>query len=237
MNTNSMHTSVSRLKASLLLSLTALLLATAQKSFAAPAAPAAPASPAGTVRLFDGNARYSTSKLQHPRQDRQRREEVAQGQKPFAVVVSCSDSRVPPEVVFDQGLGDLFVVRTAGHVVDSVALGSIEFAVAKLGARSIVVLGHERCGAVQASLERTQVPGSIGSITAAITPGIASVTGKDSAALDQAIALNVQSVVSRIHKASPVLAPYFADGSLELSGAVYDLDTGKVTRVEGGTGK
>lgn len=233
MNSDRSNTRTPRLLIAQVLT-SAVLLGAAGVSFAAPAASHGHS---GTQKLFDGNARYATAKVQHPRQDRQRREEVAQGQKPFAIVVSCSDSRVPPEVVFDQGLGDLFVVRTAGHVVDSVALGSIEFAVAKLGARSIVVLGHERCGAVQASLERAQVPGSIGSITAAITPGIMSVTGKDTTALEQATALNVQSVVSRIRTASPVLAPYFTDGSLEVSGAVYDLDSGKVTRVEGGAAK
>lgn len=191
------------------------------------------ASPANTGKLFGGNGRYVEAKAKHPNQGRVRREEVAKGQKPFAIVVSCSDSRVPPEVIFDQGLGDLFVVRTAGHVVDKVAMGSIEYAVAKLGARSVVVLGHERCGAVQAALERTQVPGSIGSIVDAIAPGIASVSGTDAAAMDQAVALNVSAVVGQLRSASPVLMPFVTDGSLEISGAVYDLDSGKVTRMEG----
>ncbi len=190
------------------------------------------ASPANTGKLFEGNVRYAEAKAKHPNQGRVRREEVAKGQKPFAIVVSCSDSRVPPEVIFDQGLGDLFVVRTAGHVVDKVAMGSIEYAVAKLGARSVVVLGHERCGAVQAALERTQVPGSIGTIVDAIAPGIASVSGTDAAAMDRAIALNVSAVVGQLRSASPVLTPFVTDGSLEVSGAVYDLDSGKVTRIE-----
>lgn len=191
-------------------------------------------SQANTAQLFDGNQRYAGAKAKHPNQGNVRREEVAKGQKPFAIVVSCSDSRVPPEVIFDQGLGDLFVVRTAGHVVDKVAMGSIEYAVAKLGARSVVVLGHERCGAVQAALEHAQVPGSIGSVVDAITPGIASVTGTDAAAMDRAIALNVKAVVEQLRTASPVLTPFVTDGSLEVSGAVYDLDSGKVTRIEGG---
>ena len=149
-----------------LLSLTTLL-----HSVSAGAAPSA--SPAdGITRLMQGNARFSAGKPKGPNRSSQRRQEVAAMQKPFAVIVSCSDSRVAPELLFDQGIGDLFVVRTAGHVVDDVALGSIEFALAKLGAGSILVLGHERCGAVQAALEHTEVPGSIGKVLEAIKPAV-----------------------------------------------------------------
>src|SRR5438876_10670259 len=104
-------------------------------------------------RLKEGNGRYAGGNLQHPGQTTERRAELANTQHPFATIVSCSDSRVPPEIVFDQGLGDLFVVRVAGNVIDDHALGSIEYAVDHLGVRLIVVLGHQSCGAVKAAKE------------------------------------------------------------------------------------
>ena len=191
----------------------------------------------GVARLMDGNARYTSGKAKHPNQDRVRLTEVAKGQSPFAIVVSCSDSRVPPEVVFDQGLGDIFVVRTAGHVVDPVAMGSIEFAVAKLGARSILVVGHERCGAVEAALEHTTVPGSIGSILKAIQPAVGGPEKATPGAMDKAVQLNVSAVTKQLRDDSPILAPMVKDGSLEVAGGVYDLDTGKVTAVAAGSVK
>lgn len=180
-------------------------------------------------RLMQGNERFVSGKWSRPNQDAARRTEVAAGQKPFAIIVSCSDSRVPPEMVFDQGLGDLFVVRTAGHVVDPVAMGSIEFAVAKLGARQILVVGHERCGAVQAALEGATVPGSIGAILADIKPTVGGPTTATPEALDTAIAKQANAVAQQLRTASPVLTPMIQDGSLQVAAGVYDLDTGKVT--------
>jgi carbonic anhydrase len=180
-------------------------------------------------RLMQGNERFVTGKWSRPNQDAARRTEVAAGQKPFAIIVSCSDSRVPPEMVFDQGLGDLFVVRTAGHVVDPVAMGSIEFAVAKLGARQILVVGHERCGAVQAALEGATVPGSIGAILSDIKPAVGGPTTATPEALDAAIAKQARAVAQQLRTASPVLTPMIQDGSLQVAAGVYDLDTGKVT--------
>src|SRR5947208_9005654 len=120
-----------------------------------PAHPEQPAvDPAEAIdKLKEGNGRYASGKLQHPGQTTERRAELTKDQHPFAVIVSCSDSRVPPEIVFDQGLGDLFVVRVAGNVIDDHGLGSIEYAVDHLGARLIVVLGHQSCGAVKAAKE------------------------------------------------------------------------------------
>ena len=187
-----------------------------------------PATP-GIARLLAGNERFVAERATHPHQDEARRQAVASGQSPFAVVVSCSDSRVPPELVFDQGLGDVFVVRTAGQVVDSVALGSIEFAVAQLGARSILVLGHERCGAVQAALEHATVPGSIGSILAAIRPVVGGPEKATPEALDRAIWKNARAVAEQLRVASPVLSPMIDKGALEVGAAVYDLDSGSVS--------
>lgn len=192
-------------------------------------APAATPAPSGIARLIAGNERFVKAGATHPHQDAARRHDIASAQSPFAVVVSCSDSRVPPELVFDQGLGDVFVVRTAGQVVDSVALGSIEFAVAKLGARSILVLGHERCGAVQAALEHAAVPGSIGAILAAIQPIVGGPEKATPDALDRAIRKNARAVAKQLRLTSPVLAPMIAKGSLEVGAAVYDLDSGAVS--------
>lgn len=118
------------------------------------------------ARLMEGNARYVSAKLNHPDQTLQRRAEVASGQHPFAIILTCADSRVPPELLFDQGLGDLFVVRVAGNIVDDDILGSIEYGVGELATPLVMVLGHERCGAVKATVESVEqggeVPGHIG---------------------------------------------------------------------------
>jgi carbonic anhydrase len=122
------------------------------------------------ARLEEGNRRAASNHSTHPHASSARRGEVAQSQSPFAVIVSCSDSRVPPELLFDQGYGDLFVIRIAGNVVEDTALGSIEYAVEHLGAKLLVVLGHERCGAVKATVDGGEAPGHIGSIVNAIKP-------------------------------------------------------------------
>jgi carbonic anhydrase len=196
---------------------------------------AEPAPPAGWQRLLDGNARFVAGTSEHPRQDATRRSETAAGQKPFAIIVGCADSRTSPELLFDQGIGDLFVVRLAGNIVDDAALGSVEFAVAKLGARLIVVLGHEKCGAVSAAVDAVKgaaaPPGHIGAVVDAIKPAAASVHGQTGDAVENAMKANVHSVVERLKKASPVLAPYLQSGELRVVGARYDLDDGKVEQV------
>src|SRR5207245_4280782 len=130
------------------------LLAAHHFAFAAdPAHPEQPSvAPAEAIsKLKEGNGRYASGNLQHPGQTTERRAKLTKSQHPFAIIVSCSDSRVPPELVFDQGLGDLFVLRVAGNVIDDHSLGSIEYAVDHLAVRLIVVLGHQRCGAVHAA--------------------------------------------------------------------------------------
>jgi carbonic anhydrase len=195
-------------------------------------APVAAAPQDGLQRLAAGNQRWVSGATTHPDQTAARRTEVASGQKPFAVIVSCSDSRVPPELIFDQGVGDLFVVRAAGEVVDAVALGSIEFAVTALGAPLVVVLGHERCGAVEAALGGTATASNIGSLVGAITPNINRADGVTPATLDTAVRDQVQAVVRQLRAAGPLLAPRVQDGSLHIVGAVYDLDTGQVTALD-----
>lgn len=152
--------------------------------------------------------------------------------------MGCADSRTSPELVFDQGIGDLFVVRLAGNIVDTSALGSIEYAVAKLGARLIVVLGHEKCGAVEAALHAVKSPGAskgsknIDAIVKAIKPAASSVIGKPGDETDNAVRANVQRIVTRLKTASPLLSPLFKSGELSVVGARYDLDEGKVEQVQ-----
>src|SRR6266545_3286958 len=145
-------------------------------------------------KLKEGNGRYANGNLQHPGQTTERRAELAKGQHPFAIIVDCSDSRVPPEIVFDQGLGDLFIYRVAGNVIDDHGLGSIEYAVDHLGVRLIVVLGHQRCGAVDAAREtiaaKGKAPGHIQSLVTAIKPAVEATAKED---LDATIKANVKN--------------------------------------------
>ncbi|MBX3086491.1 MAG: carbonic anhydrase [Anaerolineae bacterium] len=188
-------------------------------------------------RLLDGNARFVSGKATHDHQNAARQAEVATGQAPFAVIVSCADSRVPPEIVFDQGLGDLFVVRTAGNIVDDVVLGSIEYAVANLGATLIMVLGHERCGAVHAAVEAeegTAFPGHIAALAEAIKPAVESVKEheghdvEEAAFLDLCVRENIQRTTASLAAAEPIVAQYVRDGKVKVVGARYDLDEVKV---------
>ena len=185
--------------------------------------------------LKEGNAKFLTDSPLRAVQGRERRLEIARGQTPFAVLVSCSDSRVPPEVLFGRGLGELFIVRNAGNTVDTVALGSIEYAIAVLGVPLVVVLGHERCGAVDAALsvveKNTVFPGSLNQMIEPILPAalMARSTGaKGEALLDAAVRENIRRVVTRIKNSEPVLMNPIRDGKVKVVGARYDLDDGHV---------
>lgn len=182
-------------------------------------------------KLVEGNRRYAAGKTSGPNRQSRRRAEVAKGQHPFAIIVSCSDSRVPPELLFDRGLGDLFVTRLAGNIVDDPALGSIEYGVAVLGAKLILVLGHSKCGAVDAAVKGGTVPGHIPSVVEAIQPAVEKVKGKPGKLLDNAIEENVRQIVERLKTSDPILAERVKSGKLKVVGGVYDLDTGKVVPV------
>jgi carbonic anhydrase len=184
-------------------------------------------------RLLDGNKRYVTTNFAHPDQTAERRIEVANAQYPFACILGCSDSRVPAEIVFDQGLGDLFMVRVAGNVASSgEVLGSIEFAVAELQVPLVLVLGHERCGAVTAAVEfvlRGVTPsGHIDSLVQAIRPAVTRVQGSLGDLLDNAVRANVELVVAQLARSEPILAPAVRAGRVRIAGARYDLETGQV---------
>lgn len=185
--------------------------------------------------LTQGNARYAAGKPLHPRQDDARRKSLASGQKPYAVVIGCSDSRVPPEILFDQGLGNLFVIRIAGNVADDTALGSIEYAVEHLGVRLVYVLGHEKCGAVKATLEayqKNKYPNDhVLTIAKMILPSVKTVQTWKGDVLVNAVAENVRRVARELRAAKPILSEKIRTGKIQIRGGVYDLDTGKVTPV------
>jgi carbonic anhydrase len=209
------------------------LLAATQLGFAAdPAHPQQPAvAPTEAIsKLKEGNGRYTSGNLQHPGQTAERRTELAKTQHPFAGIVSCSDSRVPPEIVFDQGLGDLFVVRVAGNVINDEGLGSVEYTVDHLGTRLILVLGHQSCGAVKAAREtiaaKGKAPGHIESLVTAIKPAVEA-TAKDD--LDATIKANVKNVVQALRSSTPILKAKVDSGEIKVIGGYYSLDTGAVT--------
>jgi carbonic anhydrase len=181
-------------------------------------------------KLKEGNGRYTSGNLQHPGQTAERRTELAQTQHPFATIISCSDSRVPPEIVFDQGLGDLFIVRVAGNVINDEGLGSIEYSVDHLGTRLILVLGHQSCGAVKAAREtiaaKGKAPGHIQSLVTAIKPAV-DATAKDD--LETTVKANVKNVVRALRSSTPILKAEVDSGKIQVVGGYYSLDTGAVT--------
>lgn len=179
-------------------------------------------------RLEAGNGRFVSGRTAGPRRSSFRRRAVALGQRPVAVIVGCADSRVPPEILFDEGLGDLFVVRTAGHVLDDAAIGSVEYAVEHLGVPLIVVLGHEKCGAVAATLEGGEVHGHLGTIVGAIRPAVEETAGGSGDRLDASVRAHVRRTVRRLEEAAPILARRNAEGNVRILGARYDLDDGRV---------
>lgn len=209
-----------------------------------------PPSPEEAIqRLEAGNQRYVRRRPRHPHQGVRTRMDLSHGQHPFAVLVSCSDSRVAPTVVFDQGLGDLFEIRTAGHVLDGAALGSIEYAVEHLHTPLIVIMGHDRCGAVTAAIHSGSPRGHLRSIVEAIRPSVARVrhdkvpvdlswrsptpehlprTLAQANFLTRTIVANVEGAVRRLHDSSEVVREALEQGHTRVVGAFYDLDTGGV---------
>lgn len=189
-------------------------------------------------RLKQGNADFMANRQPpDPPDHSKRRLELARSQAPFAVLVGCSDSRVPPELLFGAGLGELFIVRNAGNTVDTVAIGSIEYGVNVLGAPLIVVLGHERCGAVDAAVAVVQknatFPGSIGQMVEPIIPAVLRARSsagelKDGDLLDLAVRENVRRTVLRLRESEPSLIEPQRAGKLRIVGARYDFDDGKV---------
>jgi carbonic anhydrase len=181
-------------------------------------------------RLMEGNQRFVQQKQIHPDQNMARIQEVAGGQAPFAAILSCADSRVSPEIIFDQGLGDLFVVRVAGNIATIEDIGSEEYAVAILGAPLIMVLGHESCGAVTAAVEREELPGVIESLVLAIDPAVKIAKRQSGDLLTNAIKANVKLQKDRLQYSSVITSAIEA-GKLKIVGAYYDLHTGAISLV------
>lgn len=182
---------------------------------------------AALKRLLEGNQRFVDGKRQNPNQSRLRLQETAVAQYPFASVLGCADSRVPAEIVFDQGLGDLFVVRVAGNVASQTAIGSLEFSTAVLGSQLIVVVGHSRCGAVVAAAKGDPLPGRIGVFVEEIKPAVARVRAKTGDLEQNAIIANVQYQAQKLAESSTILNGLIQEGKLKIVGGRYDLATGK----------
>jgi carbonic anhydrase len=189
---------------------------------------------AALQRLLDGNQRFIEQKRQYPHQSPIDWQAVATAQHPFATLLTCADSRVPGEIIFDQGIGDLFDVRVAGNVVTPEVLGSLEYAAALLGTRLIMVVGHERCGAVTAAVQGEALPGHVSTFVKAIKPALAGLKTKSvdiDQQIDQAVTANVQYQVEQLKQNSSVLAQLVLERKLKIVGGRYDLDTGVVTLV------
>jgi carbonic anhydrase len=179
-------------------------------------------------KLMQGNKRFANQRTQQPNRGLFRLREVANGQNPFAAILGCADSRVPAEIVFDQGLGDLFVVRVAGNIATPEEIGSLEYGTLVLGAKVLLVLGHKKCGAVKATMEDKPVPGKIGSVLAQIKPAVLSSKNTLGDSLKNATIANIKNQIA-ILKTSPVLTDLIKTGKLKIIGGYYDLDTGIVT--------
>ena len=197
------------------------------------------------VRLREGNARFQANvRSIDALASQARRDALVAGQSPFAIILCCSDSRVPAELVFDQGLGDLFVVRVAGNVVAPSLVGSVEFAAATFGTELVVVMGHTSCGAIAATIDALETKGSppspnIRDIVERITPAVAELVRPGAARNDvmqAAIRANVRASVNQLRHGSVVLERRIADGRLAVVGAEYDLASGAVDFFEGATG-
>jgi carbonic anhydrase len=179
---------------------------------------------------MEGNKRYVAGNLVvHPHQTREQRVELTSGQHPFAIMLSCSDSRVPPEIIFDQGLGDLFVIRVAGNVIDDVIVGSIEYAAEHLGVQLLMVLGHEHCGAVTAAVKGGEAHGHIHRIVEAIEPAVAQARHLQGDLVENAIKTHVALLVEHLKTSPPILANLVQEDKLTIVGAYYHLESGLVT--------
>ncbi len=178
--------------------------------------------------LKTGNIRYVKGELLHPHTDNTRRDSLQESQHPFAVVLSCADSRVVPELIFDQGLGDLFVIRVAGNIAKEKVLGSIEYAVKYLQSKLVVVLGHENCGAVKAALSSDDPGGHIGSIIEKIKPAVYMAKRMEGDLLTNSIKNNAHIVSEEIQESRPILAEAITQDGLMVVSAYYQLSTGEV---------
>lgn len=179
-------------------------------------------------RLIASNRRYAAGRARNPNQTPEVRQQLAEGQQPMAVVITCADSRVSPEILFDRGLGELFVIRVAGNIASDAVIGSVEYAVEYLGVQLIVVLGHSSCGAVTAAVQGGEAPGHLIRLVEAIQPAVDRVEGREGDRVENAIRENVVMVVEQLRASEPFLDKRVTGGELEVVGAYYNLETGLV---------
>ncbi len=177
--------------------------------------------------LINGNKRFESGEFQYHNRDSKRRLEGLNGQHPFAVVIGCSDSRIPPEILFNQGIGDLFVIRVAGNIIDDAIIGSVEYAVEYLGTPLVVVLGHNLCGAVQTAIDGVEESKYIGAIAEAIQPAIDAVSVDETDYLDKVIRKNVELMIEKLTTSSQILNNSLKSGETAFIGGYYDIATGK----------
>lgn len=186
--------------------------------------------------LVEGNRRFAAGRPMGPRRDSARRSELASGQHPFAAVLACSDSRVAPEIVFDQGLGDLFIVRVPGNVADDTIFASLELGAAHLGVPLVVVLGHTKCGAITVALDAKEPCDHTRILVRLLRPALDASLREESdpgKRPDRAVRENVKLVVAALRRSAPTLAALRERGALRVVGAVYDIETGIVEWAEG----
>lgn len=211
-----------------------LLSITISASLFASSAEMSKISPDEAIKMLkEGNDRFIEQKKANPNSDKVRIMEISKGQKPFVTINGCSDSRVPPEIVFDQGLGDIFTVRTAGNVSATDQIGTIEYGTEHLGTRLVVVLGHTKCGAVTAVAKGDHVHGNIPALVSSIVPPVTKV--KDAHAgehvdkwLNEAIKENTYASIANILKKSDIVRELVMNGKVKIVAAIYDMDSGKV---------
>jgi len=182
--------------------------------------------------LMEGNKRFISGKLEHPNHCEESRGRLAEGQEPIAVVLTCADSRVPPVDIFDQGLGDIFVLRVAGNIINDQILGSIEYAVKHLHCPLVMVLGHTNCGAVSAVAGGTRLGGHIASLTPPIDAAIKQVKGQEGELVNNASMALAQNMAAKIAESEPYVADFVKSGQVKVVASFYDLETGEVKMLD-----
>ncbi|MGB0404229.1 MAG: carbonic anhydrase [Salibacteraceae bacterium] len=177
------------------------------------------------IKLVEGNERYVSDNLTHPHSNNNRKNELTGGQAPFAIVLSCADSRVVPELIFDQGIGDIFVIRVAGNTANASSIASIEYAVAHLGTKLIVVLGHESCGACGAAIAGGDNGPNLNHLLGLITPAVEASDNKE---VNDVVKINADIQASNLIKNSEIISEHVDNKGVEIASAFYNLNGGKV---------
>lgn len=183
-------------------------------------------------RLLEGNRRFVSGSPQHPRQDEAHRLTLLDGQRPFAAIVGCTDSRVPPELIFDQGFGDLYIARVGGSVLGEIAIASLELGIMAFGIELIVVLGHSGCGAINATIQGEATVGFLPDLAALIQPSVDAARGLPGDMLVNTVQINARRTARTMLERSPILADAKTNGQIAVAAAYYDLATGVVEVLE-----